>query len=72
MTSHLASLIRLKNQTGTLLLALPSMWALVLASDGTPSPWLLLIFLFGAFIMRSAGVIMNDLADQLAKKATPI
>jgi len=64
MTSHLASLIRLKNQTGTLLLALPSIWALVLASDGTPSPWLLLIFLFGAFIMRSAGVIMNDLADQ--------
>jgi len=40
------------------------MWALVLASDGTPSPWLLLIFLFGAFVMRSAGVIMNDLADQ--------
>ena len=64
IASHLASLIRLKNQTGTLLLALPSMWALVLASDGTPSPWLLLIFLFGAFIMRSAGVIMNDLADQ--------
>ena len=64
MTSHLAALIRLNNQTGTLLLALPSMWALVLASDGTPSPWLLLIFLFGAFVMRSAGVIMNDLADQ--------
>ena len=62
--SHLMSLIRLKNQTGTLLLALPSLWALVLASDGTPSPWLLLIFLFGAFVMRSAGVIINDLADQ--------
>lgn len=64
ITSHFASLIRLTNQTGTLLLALPSIWALVLASDGAPSPWLLLIFLFGAFIMRSAGVIMNDLADQ--------
>lgn len=61
---HFASLIRLKNQAGTLLLALPSLWALVLASDGAPSPWLLLIFLFGAFLMRSAGVIMNDLADQ--------
>ena len=64
ITSHFASLIRLTNQTGTLLLALPSIWALVLASNGAPSPWLLLIFLFGAFIMRSAGVIMNDLADQ--------
>ena len=64
IASHLASLIRLKSQTGTLLLAFPSLWALVLASDGTPSSRLLLIFLFGAFIMRSAGVIMNDLADQ--------
>ena len=64
IASHFSSLIRLKNQAGTLLLALPSLWALVLASDGAPSPWLLLIFLSGAFIMRSAGVIMNDLADQ--------
>ncbi|MEC9005512.1 MAG: 4-hydroxybenzoate octaprenyltransferase [Nitrospirota bacterium] len=64
VASNLASLIRLKNQTGTLLLALPSLWALALSSDGAPSLWLLLIFLFGAFIMRSAGVIMNDLVDQ--------
>ena len=62
--THLASLIRLRNQTGTLLLLLPSLWALVLASDGSPSPWLLLIFSLGSFVMRSAGVIMNDLADQ--------
>ena len=61
---HLASLIRLRNQTGTLLLLLPSLWALVLASDGNPSPWLLVIFTLGALLMRSAGVIMNDLADQ--------
>lgn len=62
--THLTSLIRLRNQTGTLLLLLPSLWALVLASNGAPSPWLLLIFALGSFVMRSAGVIMNDLADQ--------
>jgi len=62
--AHLASLIRLRNQTGTLLLLLPSLWALVLASGGSPSPWLLVIFTLGALVMRSAGVIMNDLADQ--------
>ncbi len=61
---HLASLIRLRNQTGTLLLLLPSLWALVLASNGNPSPWLLVIFTLGALVMRSAGVIMNDLADR--------
>lgn len=42
---------------------LPSLWALVLASEGKPSPHLLLIFAIGAFLMRSAGVIINDLAD---------
>lgn len=64
LIESLASLIRLRNQTGTLLLLLPSLWALVLASGGTPSPWLLVIFTLGALVMRSAGVIMNDLADQ--------
>ena len=61
---HLFSLIRLSNQTGTLLLMLPSLWALVLASQGQPSGLLIVIFIVGSFIMRSAGVIMNDLADR--------
>ena len=60
----LADLIRLPNQTGTLLLLFPSLWALFLASEGKPSVDLLLIFSCGAFLMRSAGVIMNDLADR--------
>ena len=62
--SALARLIRLPNQTGTYLLLLPTLWALVLATRGIPSLKLLAIFIGGAFIMRSAGVIMNDLADQ--------
>ena len=43
---------------------LPSLWALVLAAKGKPSGLLLGIFMAGSFIMRSAGVIMNDLADR--------
>jgi len=62
--SALARLIRLPNQTGTYLLLLPSLWALVLAARGIPPLKLLVIFVGGAFLMRSAGVIMNDLADQ--------
>lgn len=57
-------LIRLQNQTGTLLLLLPTLWALVLASRGLP-PWrLTVIFVIGSFLMRSAGVVLNDLADR--------
>jgi 4-hydroxybenzoate polyprenyltransferase len=59
-----AELIRLRNQSGTLLLMLPTWWALVLASKGRPAISLLLIFAFGSFLMRSAGVILNDLADR--------
>lgn len=60
----LCRLIRLQNQTGTYLLLLPTLWALVLATRGLPSPHLLAIFIAGSFLMRSAGVIMNDLADR--------
>lgn len=62
--SALVRLIRLPNQTGTYLLLLPTMWGLVLASRGIPPPHLVAIFIGGSFLMRSAGVIMNDLADQ--------
>ncbi|MCS6897042.1 MAG: 4-hydroxybenzoate octaprenyltransferase [Nitrospira sp.] len=62
--SALGRLIRLPNQTGTYLLGLPPLWALVLAAQGLPPPSLVVIFMAGAFLMRSAGVILNDLADQ--------
>lgn len=62
--AQLCSLIRLSNQTGTILLMLPVLWALVLASQGRPSGLLLVLFIAGSFIMRSAGVIVNDLADR--------
>lgn len=62
--SALARLIRLHNQTGTYLLLLPTLWALVLAARGFPPLHLFAIFIAGSFLMRSAGVILNDLADQ--------
>lgn len=62
--SALARLIRLHNQTGTHLLLLPILWALVLAAQGPPPWYLAAIFILGSFLMRSAGVILNDLADQ--------
>lgn len=62
--SNVSRLIRLPNQTGTWLLLLPTLWALVLAARGLP-PWhLIVIFTLGSFLMRSVGVVLNDLADR--------
>ncbi|MBM4123853.1 MAG: 4-hydroxybenzoate octaprenyltransferase [Nitrospira sp.] len=60
----LARLVRLSSQAGTWLLALPTLWGLTLAAGGRPPFSLLVIFLLGSFLMRSAGVVMNDLADR--------
>ena len=59
-----ADLIRLRSQSGTMLLMLPTLWSLVLASDGRPPLNLLFVFMAGSFLMRSAGVVLNDLADR--------
>ncbi|MGH9649573.1 MAG: 4-hydroxybenzoate octaprenyltransferase [Terriglobales bacterium] len=60
----LAHLIRLFNQSGTLLLLLPTLWSLLLAAQGRPVWSLVAIFVAGSFLMRSAGVVLNDLADR--------
>ncbi|MBI5970777.1 MAG: 4-hydroxybenzoate octaprenyltransferase [Deltaproteobacteria bacterium] len=57
-------LIRLKKQYGTLLVLWPTLWSLVIASDGAPSLKHLTIFILGAFVMRSAGCAINDIADR--------
>jgi len=57
-------LIRLDKPIGTLLLLWPTLWALWLASSGTPDLSILLIFTLGTFLMRSAGCAMNDYADR--------
>ena len=63
LTSY-AYLIRLDKPIGTLLLLWPTLWALWLASSGTPDFSILLIFVVGTFLMRSAGCAINDYADR--------
>jgi 4-hydroxybenzoate polyprenyltransferase len=60
----LLQLIRFDKPIGTLLLLWPTLWALWIAAEGAPDPGLLLIFVLGTFLMRSAGCIINDLADR--------
>jgi len=57
-------LIRFDRPIGTLLLLWPTLWALWLASEGMPSFKYLIIFSLGVFFMRSAGCVINDIADR--------
>ncbi len=62
--SVILDLIRFNRPVGTLLLFLPGFWSLLAASNGMPPPRLLLIFFLGAFLMRSAGCVINDILDR--------
>ncbi len=57
-------LMRMNRPIGSLLLLWPTLWALLLASEGQPSVANLLIFTLGVFVMRSAGCVINDYADR--------
>jgi 4-hydroxybenzoate polyprenyltransferase len=57
-------LMRLDKPIGTLLLLWPTLWALWLAVRGVPQWWILVVFLLGTGLMRSAGVVINDFADR--------
>jgi 4-hydroxybenzoate polyprenyltransferase len=57
-------LIRWDRPIGTVLLLWPTLWALWIAAGGLPDLGLLVIFSLGTFLMRSAGCIINDLADR--------
>ncbi|HOI65054.1 MAG TPA: 4-hydroxybenzoate octaprenyltransferase [Thiomonas arsenitoxydans] len=58
------ALIRWDKPVGSLLLLWPSLSALWIASDGRPSWWLVVVFIAGTFLMRSAGCAVNDVADR--------
>jgi 4-hydroxybenzoate polyprenyltransferase len=57
-------LTRLNKPVGSVLLLWPTLWALWLANHGIPSIRLLIIFILGTFITRSAGCIINDIFDR--------
>ncbi len=57
-------LVRLDKPVGALLLLWPTLWAVWLASGGRPSPEIVVIFVLGTFLTRSAGCAVNDFADR--------
>ena len=57
-------LIRWNRPAGWLLLLWPTLSALWIAADGFPGWHLLLVFVLGTVLMRSAGCCANDVADR--------
>lgn len=57
-------LTRINRPIGIFLLMWPTLTALWIATAGQPSAKLLIIFLGGVIIMRSAGCVINDIADR--------
>ena len=56
--------MRVDKPIGLWLLLWPTMWALWLAGEGHPDQGLFVVFVFGVFIMRSAGCVLNDYVDR--------
>src|SRR5215472_10133780 len=59
-----ARLARLDRPIGTWLLLFPGWWGIALAAPRWPDLWLMLLFGFGALVMRGAGCTLNDIADR--------
>jgi 4-hydroxybenzoate polyprenyltransferase len=59
-----ASLMRLDRPIGVWLLFWPCAWSVALAGLGSEGVELILLFALGAFAMRSAGCVYNDIVDR--------
>jgi 4-hydroxybenzoate polyprenyltransferase len=59
-----ALLMRLHKPIGILLLLWPTLWALWIAAAGHPDMRVLVVFVLGVVLMRSAGCVINDYADR--------
>ena len=59
-----AALMRLDRPIGIWLLLWPTLWALWIAADGPPDRSILLIFVLGVVLMRSAGCVINDVSER--------
>lgn len=59
-----AVLMRLHRPIGILLLLWPTLWGLWFAAGGVPDAHLLIVFVAGVVLMRSAGCVINDYADR--------
>lgn len=56
--------MRLDKPIGIFLLLWPTLWALWIAGNGRPDPLVAAVFIAGVVLMRSAGCVINDFADQ--------
>ena len=61
---HYLKLIRFDRPIGSYLLLWPTLWALWIAAKGIPDLKILIVFVAGVFVMRSAGCAINDFADR--------
>jgi len=59
-----AKLVRLNKPIGILLLLWPTLWALFIAAEGIPNVTILIVFILGVVLTRSAGCAINDYADR--------
>ncbi|WP_416456063.1 4-hydroxybenzoate octaprenyltransferase [Saccharophagus degradans] len=59
-----AKLMRLDRPIGIYLVLWPTLWSLWIAADGLPDWDVLVIFVLGVVLMRSAGCVINDFADR--------
>jgi len=57
-------LTRLNRPIGILLLLWPTLWAVWIAGKGHPAWYIVVIFVLGTMLMRSAGCVINDYADR--------
>ena len=57
-------LTRINRPIGAFLLLWPTLWALWIAAAGFPDLSVLIVFVLGVFLMRSAGCVINDYADR--------
>jgi 4-hydroxybenzoate polyprenyltransferase len=57
-------LMRADKPIGIYLLLWPTIWALWIAAQGLPTWPILLVFIGGVIVMRSAGCVINDYADR--------
>lgn len=57
-------LTRMHKPIGIFLLLWPTLWALWVAAEGFPNWYVLIVFVFGVILMRSAGCVINDFADR--------
>ena len=64
LSNRWVRLMRLDRPIGILLLLWPTLWALLLASEGRPSLNNVVIFVVGTIVMRSAGCVINDYLDR--------